>query len=948
MAESVQERLKLKRTVLDTWSTREKLSLASLVLRSGDQNWSCVSRNIRLFAEPNRPPDWFSPKNCAQQYASLLENVETPKRKKRVAGSNEKSEVETPGESIVRKLKTDRVEELKNKMDEIRMEYLKVKASSNAIISGDAENKLPALLHDIEDEKKKKELEKEAHIKWLKEREERKIELERAWKPGSRLMNIRRASSMSEPSSEADSPLSEPLNVDVPEDTNMAKPTPTSPLLTSLLKSPSTVSQPSSQTTSSILHSAITSPHRGSSPTIASLLSSSPGLPGNFLMPPSNVSSNLKNLVSNAIANSFGEEPKVHATSPSQGAPTLSMLLELPPSLPGKPLPMLKPQPSSPPPYSEHLGPPPPYSQATEYLQKQRAEELAAQNQAKAKAMEEEIKSGTTPSSDVNSMTSTPPSSTAGQSLSTRRTSLKGRGLDLPMESETEQVVQDTSSNSSPLKERDTKRIHHNTSDHDYVEMAVKEREGNSEKLDSTTPKKTGTDVFEFDELKEGYDKIDLMVKDSKMSYLKSNVQRGSVKKEGDANNQRRNDTTTNSSDASESLKVSHTESEKTITTRAEEEDTKKRDGTTGQTHQNDKQPEPSIKSPAKVPDHKRSSRASDDSNEALRRRVSGEEDNKSKKDADAEDDKLSDGQNGEQSSEPANSDFEENKRRKSEDVGEQSEEEKMEGDADGNKDEDSNLHILDTNKSEKAELSTTEDEKSNDATPRVYSRRRGGPSFSDSVPNSPAPLTEEEKEHKLWKKAVMLVYTRIAGHKYASLFLKPISDDQAPEYSSIVRRPMDLSTIKRNIEMGNIRTTAEFQRDVMLMFMNALMYNERDHHVYRMAKEMQADSLEHFQMLLRVADENTPLRRETRTQQNAEVKFRSSDKSQPKGGKATVPEADKSLTASPEVKQRGRMKNSPCPLGRPRNSEKPVVSGRKRTTLSTSDATKKRMKVDD
>lgn len=90
-------------------------------------------------------------------------------------------------------------------------------------------------------------------------------------------MNIRRASSISEPSSEADSPLSEPLNVDVPEESVLTKPTPTSPLLTSLLKSPSTVSQSVSQTTSSILHSAITSPHRGSSPTIASLLSTSPG-----------------------------------------------------------------------------------------------------------------------------------------------------------------------------------------------------------------------------------------------------------------------------------------------------------------------------------------------------------------------------------------------------------------------------------------------------------------------------------------------------------------------------------------------------------------------------------------------------------------------------------------------------------------------------------------------
>lgn len=60
----------------------------------------------------------------------------------------------------------------------------------------------------------------------------------------------------------------------------------------------------------------------------------------------------------------------------------------------------------------------------------------------------------------------------------------------------------------------------------------------------------------------------------------------------------------------------------------------------------------------------------------------------------------------------------------------------------------------------------------------------------------------------------------------------------------------MDLSTIKRNIELGIIRTTAEFHRDIMLMFMNALMYNERNHHVYKMAKEMQTDSLEHFQVL--------------------------------------------------------------------------------------------------
>ena len=40
----VQQRLNLKRTPIDTWSLREQLTLASSVLKSGDQNWVTVSR----------------------------------------------------------------------------------------------------------------------------------------------------------------------------------------------------------------------------------------------------------------------------------------------------------------------------------------------------------------------------------------------------------------------------------------------------------------------------------------------------------------------------------------------------------------------------------------------------------------------------------------------------------------------------------------------------------------------------------------------------------------------------------------------------------------------------------------------------------------------------------------------------------------------------------------
>ncbi|XP_078028564.1 bromodomain-containing protein 8 isoform X5 [Epinephelus lanceolatus] len=129
----------------------------------------------------------------------------------------------------------------------------------------------------------------------------------------------------------------------------------------------------------------------------------------------------------------------------------------------------------------------------------------------------------------------------------------------------------------------------------------------------------------------------------------------------------------------------------------------------------------------------------------------------------------------------------------------------------------------------------------------------------ADSIPSSPASsqfsMCSEDLEalqaHKIWKKAIMLVWRAAANHRYANVFLQPVTDEIAPGYHSIVQRPMDLAAIKKNIETGLIRTTAEFQRDIMLMFQNAVMYNSLDHDVYHMALEMQRDVLEQIQQFL-------------------------------------------------------------------------------------------------
>lgn len=79
---------------------------------------------------------------------------------------------------------------------------------------------------------------------------------------------------------------------------------------------------------------------------------------------------------------------------------------------------------------------------------------------------------------------------------------------------------------------------------------------------------------------------------------------------------------------------------------------------------------------------------------------------------------------------------------------------------------------------------------------------------------------------------------------------MHPVRDDIAPGYSSVVYRPMDLGTLKKNIENGLIKSTKEFQRDIMLMFTNAIMYNSSSHDVHKISIEMYKEVLVDVEVL--------------------------------------------------------------------------------------------------
>lgn len=81
------------------------------------------------------------------------------------------------------------------------------------------------------------------------------------------------------------------------------------------------------------------------------------------------------------------------------------------------------------------------------------------------------------------------------------------------------------------------------------------------------------------------------------------------------------------------------------------------------------------------------------------------------------------------------------------------------------------------------------------------------------------------------------MVHDQIVRHKNGTIFHNPIKLSEAPDYHEMIKRPMDLKTIKARIKDGSITNSQEFERDVYLMFANAMMYNRPGSDVHEMAK---------------------------------------------------------------------------------------------------------------
>ncbi|XP_059912698.1 bromodomain-containing protein 8-like isoform X2 [Gadus macrocephalus] len=780
----------------EPWSLREKLCLATSVMKSGDQNWVSVSRAIKPFAEPGRPPDWFSQKHCASQYSELLESTEAPKRKRGERGEV----VETVEDVIVRRLTAERIDELKRLIRETQEEHRKLKQEAQLIQAGHLDCRMDEVWGEIAE--KRKQTEEEAEEK--RKSTDASYQARQTAKTAVR----RGASTVALCPQEGPSPSLEPPASDGPP------------------------------------HGALTV--EGQPSPIRSVLVS-PGFPPT-MTDESPLPSNGDVCQAVLLEDSLLRKPLGQRTTPPP-SPLLSELLKKGSALPGNPRPVGEGEPSGHVTGSHDLQlapPPPPGSQATGAPTLSRLLECAPSQAS--------VPPSFMPAPDSVSMATHP----AGNPLpvdpavltSTGGLAVVGPygyqhvfgGPVVSQEMEEEEEV----GGSYMGDELDLKTVgdiiaiieektveHPEVLDAAAVEAALSLCEEGGHALVGSC---WGPGPFKPQEPTPGSGRgatapvpsrhggptgarTDALGVQHHRRFLPM-YQGGGLPPPPPPPPLPPPPPSSSSSSSRPEPLLTRTPLRPKPASSASDFSVAEREGCDGPHGDSLLEDSPLTER------HRKEKRKEEERREEGGTTKGGEERGASERiiTATQQGYEACRGEGEEEEGEGGGGGF------LSEGEGEG--EGEMEPPASGSEDG-SSMHTA----SSSLQLHAT----------------------ASSTPSSPASsqfsMCSEDLEaiqaQKIWKKAIMLVWRAAANHRFANVFLQPVTDDIAPGYHGIVHRPMDLSTIKRNIEAGAVRSTAEFQRDMMLMFHNAVMYNSLDHDVFLMALDMQRDVLEHVQQFL-------------------------------------------------------------------------------------------------
>eukprot|EP00257_Ricinus_communis_P016108 XP_015574173.1 transcription factor GTE7 [Ricinus communis] len=101
----------------------------------------------------------------------------------------------------------------------------------------------------------------------------------------------------------------------------------------------------------------------------------------------------------------------------------------------------------------------------------------------------------------------------------------------------------------------------------------------------------------------------------------------------------------------------------------------------------------------------------------------------------------------------------------------------------------------------------------------------------------------------QLMKKCGQML-TKLMKHKFGYIFNEPVDVERMNlhDYFEIIKKPMDLGTVKKKLGSNEYESPIDFAADVRLTFNNAMKYNPKGHEVYTFAEQF----LSRFEELFR------------------------------------------------------------------------------------------------
>ncbi|OHS98948.1 Bromodomain containing protein [Tritrichomonas foetus] len=98
-------------------------------------------------------------------------------------------------------------------------------------------------------------------------------------------------------------------------------------------------------------------------------------------------------------------------------------------------------------------------------------------------------------------------------------------------------------------------------------------------------------------------------------------------------------------------------------------------------------------------------------------------------------------------------------------------------------------------------------------------------------------PLSTKRKE-----KCKEIIHT-LLNKAISGIFAQPVDPvlDQCPDYPTIIKKPMDLTTAEQNLDNDVYQTFSDFREDIELIWSNAITYNGKDSIIAAFAVQMRS-----------------------------------------------------------------------------------------------------------